>query len=274
MGQRSNNLFDHTASTQEERFVNSIHKRVARTLHKFHLLQEDDKILIALSGGKDSLALVELLAERKESLPFAIELEAVHILLPQIGYQTDTEYLVAFCNANKVPLTLIHPDFDLQKNPQKSICFRCSWTRRKEIFKTADRMGCTRIAFGHHMDDALETLMMNMIYHGSISSIPYSFQMRKGKYAIIRPLLDITDSELYRYSTIRNFRVEKTSCPFGNSSRRFAVKQVLLNLENLNKKAKINMFRSMGKICNEYLPYCSPDNKTSADGAKEDPAEI
>jgi tRNA(Ile)-lysidine synthase TilS/MesJ len=254
MNQGKNPLFDRPASTLEERFINSIHKRISQTLFNHELLEPHDKVLIALSGGKDSLALIEILAERKKSLPFVIELEAAHIVIPSVGYQTDIDYMRNFCEANQVPLSILQPAFDLQKNTKKSMCFRCSWTRRTALFKIADNKGFTKIAFGHHLDDALETLLINMTCHGSISSMPYMFQMHKGNFAIIRPLLDVTDSDLIRYCAIRNFSADKTSCPFGEHTTRNEMKQVISTLEKINKKAKINMFRSMGNVCKEYLP--------------------
>ena len=152
--------------------------------------------MIGLSGGKDSLILVEALANLKRRLPGTIKLFAIHVDIQNIEYKTDVQYLKKFCNHAGVEFLLKRFSIKMDPGGKKGICFLCSLNRRKAIFKSTQEMKCNKIAFGHHMDDALETLFMNMIYHGSISSLPYKFSMFDGRVEVIRPLLELTNDEL------------------------------------------------------------------------------
>ncbi|MBN1598271.1 MAG: tRNA 2-thiocytidine biosynthesis protein TtcA [Bacteroidales bacterium] len=231
-------------------------KRVGRTIQKQELILENDKILVALSGGKDSMVLLEALADRKKRLPFSFELFAVHVYIDNIGYNIDTEYLNAFCNSAGVKFILKKFPLEVQKNTKKSTCFLCSWNRRKMIFSLSKQLGCNKIAFGHQMDDAIETLFMNMIYHGSISSIPYKLSMFDGRIELIRPLLEITDKELKEYSEWRDYKNEIRSCPFENTER-LKMKEAIENFTGDSLKMKKNIFRSMNNLFQDYLPKFS-----------------
>ncbi len=239
---------------QEQKYLENIRKRVGRTLYKYKLLQPDDRILIGLSGGKDSLVLIEVLAGQLKHLPFKCELIAVHIQTKDVGYGIDTDYLKKKCEELDVLLIVREIEVDLTMDRKKSPCFVCSWLRRKELFKISNELNCTKIALGHHLDDAVETLMLNMIYHASISSLPEKLSMLKGKIELIRPLLHLTNEELKKYALLRGFKPENKLCKYSDSTKRNDVKKILNDINRLHRKAKINMFRSMLKTFPEYLP--------------------
>jgi len=235
-------------------FMNSVQKRIAKTLYKQELLTKDDKILIALSGGKDSLILLENLADRRKYLPFNIELLAGHVIVEEAGYKTDIGYLKEFCSEANVPLILENVHVDLNKDQNKSVCFVCSWNRRRELFKMAHANGCNKIAFGHHMDDAIETLLLNMVYHASISSLPFKLEMFEGKIEIIRPLMELTDHELKKYSEFKGYKKEIKLCPHSGSTMRENMKEFTKELVSVSKNARRNIFNSMDNIYFDYLP--------------------
>jgi tRNA 2-thiocytidine biosynthesis protein TtcA len=236
------------------KFTDNLNKRFRLGIIKQQLLMEGDKVLVALSGGKDSLLLLEMLAESKRYFPFQFELLAVHISIKNIGYSSDIDFLRSFCEELGIIFYLKEFEVDLNKNLKKGKCFICSWHRRKALFVLSRELACNKLALGHHLDDALETLFMNMIYHGSVSSLPYSLNMLGGRLDIIRPLLDFREKELATYAQIREYKKEVKLCPYKDTKRQ-EINKLLIELEGLGKTAKKNIFRSMDNIFNDYLPH-------------------
>lgn len=233
--------------------VHNLRKRIGRTLYKKGLLEKDDRVLVGLSGGKDSFVLLDSLVDRLIYLPFKIELVATHIHINNIGYQSDLNYLEQICKDRDVPFYAI--DFEIEKTEktEKSMCFYCSWNRRKELFKLTQQHGCNKLALGHHMDDAVETMLMNLMFHGSISGMPYKFSMFDERIEVIRPLLDLRDSDAVCYAGELNYQQQLKDCPYTNT-KRDKVRKLVENMENMNKNVVKNIFRSPNKIFTEYLP--------------------
>lgn len=218
------------------------------------MIEEGDHVLVGLSGGKDSMILLQALAERQGAVPFDFRISAAHVEAIGIGYQIDKERITAFCADLDVPLILRTIEPDLTKDPTKAACFICSWNRRKELFALTRELECNKLALGHHRNDAVETLLLNMIYHGSISSLPYSLEMFEGRIKLIRPLMDLDERLLIDYAEMNDLvKVEKI-CPHENSTRRESIAHLIKEVEKLHGKGPFNMFKSMGKIFEEYLP--------------------
>lgn len=232
-------------------------RKAGETIATHSLLQADDKVLIALSGGKDSYLLLEILADRLKHLPFKVQLFAVHVHIVEAGYRNDLEYMKSICEGLKVPLEIIQLNVDFEQNDEKAPCFVCSWHRRKAIFNYSKEIGCNKLAFGHHRDDALQTLLMNMIYHGSISSLPYKLKMFEGRVHLIRPLLDIEEKDIKLFLISRQYPKELEKCPYDRETKRAEVSDILDGIKKLHKHGSLNLFRSMGKIFPEYLPVKS-----------------
>ncbi|MCP4137232.1 MAG: tRNA 2-thiocytidine(32) synthetase TtcA, partial [bacterium] len=243
-----------------KKFIEKIRNKVGEAIVSYNLIEPDDTILIALSGGKDSLVLLDALAMWKRYRNRGFNLTAVHIDLTAVPYEIDTAYIETFCRERDVPFAshTIDQAFDTTtREGQKSPCFLCSFHRRKALFLQAKELGCNKIAFGHHMDDAIETLFMNMIFHGSICSMPGKLTMFEGgdgEFDIIRPLILLTDEELQTCASIQGFRTQKKECPYGETTKRDEVKRLIAESEKINPNAKINLFRSMRDIQEEYLP--------------------
>ena len=159
-------------------------------------------------------------------------------------------------------MKIINTKPDIQKS-DKAVCFACSWERRKAIFNLGKELNCNKLAFGHHRDDALQTFMMNLLYHGSISSLPYSLSMFEGSLNLIRPLLDIWENELISLAKFRKFEAINKSCPHEDLSKRNYTKNLINNLGDTYPTAKINMFHAMDNIYSEYLPHSK--NKSAKD---------
>jgi tRNA 2-thiocytidine biosynthesis protein TtcA len=238
---------------RRDKYFKKLSRKAGRTMMDHQMLGEGDRILAGLSGGKDSLIMMEILADRIRSLPFKVELCAIHVSVEDIGYSINTGYLQDFCRHLEVPFVhktaYVNPD-----ETEKSACFICSWTRRKIIFNYSREEGFNKLAFGHHRDDALETFLMNLLYHGSISSLPYSLTMFDGRLKLVRPLLDLWESELRQYAEMSDFLKEEKKCPYDNGTKRSYTRELIDRLQADYPKSKINMFKAMGNIYGEYLP--------------------
>ncbi len=235
-------------------YIDKIEKRVGLAINRYSLIAAGDRVAVALSGGKDSLVLLETLAHRRRRLPINYELFAVHIFIRNIGYESDINFMQKFCSSLDIPFRLIEMEADLTIDESKSKCFVCSWHRRKALFNFAEEMSCGKLALGHHMDDAIETLIMNMMYNGITSSLPPSLSMFDGKLQVIRPLILLEKDEVNRYAKIREFPDEVKRCPYGEETTRVKAGEMIRQMTSGSSAIKKSIFRSMSNIHREYLP--------------------
>ena len=224
------------------------------TMRDHSLIEEGDHLLVGLSGGKDSMILLEALAERQRAVPFDFKISAAHIEAIGIGYEINRKRLTSFCEQLGVPLHYRTIEPDLEKDPTKTACFICSWQRRKALFTLTRELNCNKLALGHHRNDAIETLLMNMIYHGSISSLPYSLSMFEGLIQLIRPMMDLDERMLEEYAELNDLVKVEKSCPHEDRTQRENIAQLLRQVEELHGSGPYNIFKSMNKIFEEYLP--------------------
>lgn len=240
--------------TEEEQLFHKIERKIRKAMVDYRLIEDGDKILVGLSGGKDSLALIELLGRRKKILKPKFEVIAVHVSMTNIGYVSDIEYLRNHCESNGIQFIHHVDQFDMSTDKRKSPCFLCSWTRRKAMFDIAKREGCNKMALGHHQDDILQTLLMNMTFQGAFGTMPPKLKMDKFDMTIIRPLCLVAEKELIELEQMRGYIRQKKACPFESSSSRPEMKTVIKMLEGMNEKARFNLWSSMTNIQENYLP--------------------
>ena len=240
--------------TDERKLMTRIERRVAKGMVDYGLLEDGDRVLIGLSGGKDSLALTELLARRARIYKPRFTVEAVHVVMRNIPYQSDTDYLRAFCEERGVPFTLYETEFDPSTDRRKSPCFLCSWNRRKALFTVAKEKGCNKIALGHHMDDILETLLMNQVFQGAFSTMPPRLVMKKFDMTIIRPLCLVHEADLEELAALHGYRKQVKHCPYEHDSHRTGMKDILRRLEAMNPEARYSLWGSMANVQEELLP--------------------
>jgi len=239
---------------KEKAFIEQVRHTAGATIERFGLIEAGDKILIGLSGGKDSLILTEILAYRRLYSPVPYTIVAAHIKVKNIPYLVDGAYLEKFCS--KLNVEFIHDEVAFEDDRQtKSPCFFCSWSRRKRLFELSRELGCNKIATGHHADDAIETLFMNMAMHGKMSSLPACFPLFDGEIEFIRPMIQLFEDDLARYAGIQSFARLKSPCPFDHVTRRKQMRGVIESIEAIHPNAKINLFNSMSNWIPEYLPY-------------------
>lgn len=228
------------------RLGNRLTKRFHKACADYALIEEGDHILIGLSGGKDSLALVELLGKRAQIYVPRFKVTAIHVRVRERAYLSDISYLQSFCDAYRVPL-IVRDTTIGNEDGSKDPCFLCSWYRRKALFAAATELGCNKIAFGHHKDDIVETLLMNLIFEGNFSSIYPKLQMDKMPLQLIRPLCLIEESDLRRYADLRGYIPQKEACPFEHASSRADIKQLVQQLEQLNPNIRDSIWGAFTK---------------------------
>jgi len=227
---------------------------VGRALHRYDMLSDGDRILVGLSGGSDSLALMWTLSERLPRIPIRYELFAVYI---DPGFKPAfVDPLREYCNENgyflRVEMTnhglLAHSEQN-RENP----CFLCSRLRRKRLFEIADELGCNKIALGHNKDDIIETLFMNMCYAGEISTMSPLQAFFQGRFIIVRPLAFTDENIIRRFARDEHFPEFKNRCPSVKNSKRQEIKTLLKQLYRGNRKVKGNIFSAMRHVRGEYL---------------------
>lgn len=240
--------------TEEQLLLHRLRHKFHKTAAEYNLIEEGDRILIAVSGGKDSLALLELMAARARVLKPRFSVVAAHVVMTNIPYQTDTQYLTDFAQSLGVEMHIVEASFDATGDTRKSPCFLCSWNRRKALFETAKSLGCNKIALGHHQDDVLVTLLMNMTFQGAFSTMPPALKMDKFDMTIIRPLCRIEEKEITRLAELHDYRKQDKNCPHEHTSNRTRMAQVLATLEALNPEARYNLWGSMTNVQTDLLP--------------------
>ena len=242
------------AFADEHKTLQRIQRRFNKGIRQYNLLEDNDRILIGLSGGKDSLALMELLGERARIFKPRISLVAAHVVMGNIPYQSDTAYLESFCQRYGTPFILRETSFDANTDQRKSPCFLCSWNRRKALFQIAKEHGCNKIALGHHMDDILETLLMNLCFQGSFSTMPPALTMSKFDMTIIRPLCLVHESDIAGLAALRHYHPQAKHCPYESGSNRSTMKEMLKRLEQISPDIRYSLWGSMTNIQPELLP--------------------
>lgn len=231
--------------TEEQKLERRIVSRFQKALTQYHLIEDGDRILAGLSGGKDSLCLLEMLARRKRIHRPKFEVEAIHIRMDNIKYDTDTSYLSEFCRQNDVPLHIVTTGFDDTVPTRKPKCFLCSWHRRKQMFNLAQQLNCNKIALGHHMDDIIHTALMNQFFQGHFSTMPVSLKMKKMPLTIIRPLCLETESDIREYAALRQYEKQLKLCPYETASHRAEIRKIYEDAEKLNPEIRYSIWNAL-----------------------------
>ncbi len=226
---------------------------MGKAIHHYALIQEGDRILVGVSGGKDSLTLLHLLMERRKRVPIRYDLFPVHI---DLGFGSErANALKRFFESHGLSYHIEFTDIGRRANSpenRENPCFLCSWERRKRLFQLAHRYKCNKIAFGHHKDDIIETLLLNIFYSAEISTMLPLQRLFRGKITLIRPLALIEEREIERYAREKGLPFGPSGCPVSGKTKRSEIKELIRTLEKSNPKIKGNIFRALSNIKLEY----------------------
>lgn len=239
---------------REKVFMREFFRKAGKAIFDYKLIEDGDRVLVGVSGGKDSLALLEVLALRAKDPKHHYTVVAAHIGVENVAYEVDDNYIRELCV--NLGVEFVHRTIDarVRENSGKPACFVCSWTRRKELFQIAKELQCNKLALGHHRDDAIESLLMSMMFNGTIASMPPRLSMFDGTFTLIRPFIYLTNDETLQYAAFRQFKKQKKSCPYERATNREAVGDLIRQMELLSPHVRGNLFAAMKNIQQEYLP--------------------
>jgi tRNA 2-thiocytidine biosynthesis protein TtcA len=230
-----------------------IRSLMGKAIHRYAMIQDGDRILVGVSGGKDSLTLLHLLQERRKRVPIDYELIPIHI---DLGFNSGrAQILKDFFETRGLSYHIEFTDIGRRANSsenRENPCFLCSWERRKRLFHLAHRLKCNKIALGHHKDDIIETLLLNIFYSAEISTMLPLQTLFKGKINLIRPLALIEEKNIGRFAKEVGLPFGPSGCPASGKTKRKEVKELIEVLEKKNRRVKGNIFRSLSNIKLDY----------------------
>lgn len=226
-----------------DRVAHFLLKPITRACKEFNLLADGDRVAVAVSGGKDSRALLQLLLRYQRRVPYRYELLALHVVgasagFPDLRPELEPWFRELGVEYHFVPLELPPGE------PLTLDCFRCSWNRRKALFTAAVGQDCGKLAFGHHADDAAATVLLNLMFAGRLETLAPRIEFFDGVVTVIRPLIYLPEKELARYGRAANFPNPHPSCPQGLTSKRTQIKALLRQFGHSQAQIRTNLWRA------------------------------
>jgi tRNA 2-thiocytidine biosynthesis protein TtcA len=233
-----------------------LHRQVGQAIVDFNMIEEGDKVMVCVSGGKDSYALLDILLGLRERAPIRFDLVAVNLDQKQPGFPA--EVLPAYLKSRGVPFHIESQDtYSIVKRviPEgKTMCSLCSRLRRGILYRVAGELGATKIALGHHRDDMLQTLLMNMFFGAKLKGMPAKLVSDDGKHVVIRPLAYVAEPDLERWAAHRQFPIIPcTLCGSQSNLQRVQTKQMLRDWERRFPGRIDNMASAMANVVPSHL---------------------
>lgn len=220
-------------------------KKLNRAVYEFGMILDGDRVAVALSGGKDSFSLLEVLMYRRRFVPETYSVAAIHVVGDARGPEEMPPYpqLEEWLKANGHEY-VIRPSFIAEDETLPMTCDRCTWNRRRTIFEMAKELGCDRVAFGHHLDDMAETALMNLVFQGRNETMEPLREYFGGELSIIRPLMYVRESEIKRFAAAHDFPEPPPPCPRGHRTQRARMKELLAEMQRECRSVKRNLVRA------------------------------
>ncbi len=242
-------------TTSERRLLERFSHHVGRGIARFQMIEPGDRVLIGVSGGKDSLALSIALAERRRWVPVHYELLAVQVEWREYPMtEAEKDAIDAFYRELGIPLKRIEAEIAPSSFRKKFSCYTCSRNRKRLLFDEAARVGARKIALGHHMDDIAATTMMNLLFHGEVATMMPVQRFFGGTLSIIRPLCEVREAEVARLAARLGIPSAPNRCPNSTRNRRGLMKDLFRQAERVNRHAVSNVYGAPWRIRSEYLP--------------------
>ena len=248
-------------------------RKMMKAVRAYDLIAPGDRIMVGVSGGKDSYTLLDLLSAVRRRSPFEFSIVAVHLDQGQPGY--DGRALEAWLNEYGCEFEIVRQDtysivLELTK-PGGTYCAPCSRLRRGILYSTAERLGCNKIALGHHRDDTLETVMMNMFFSGKLQAMPPIYTTDDGRFDVIRPLIECAESDIADYASLREFPILPCNlCGSQSGLQRVKMAELLVELEHKIPNVREVMLASLKNVRPTHL--LDPTLSSSRNEVAEAPA--
>ncbi|WP_444888334.1 tRNA 2-thiocytidine(32) synthetase TtcA [Microbulbifer sp. JMSA008] len=233
-----------------------LRRHVGRAIADFNMIEEDDKIMVCLSGGKDSYAMLDILLNLQKTAPVNFELVAVNMDQKQPGFPE--HILPEYLRSLGVPHHIVEKDtYSVVQEvvPEgKTTCSLCSRLRRGTLYGFAEEIGATKVALGHHKDDIVETLFLNMFYGGRLKAMPPKLRADDGRNIVIRPLAYCREEDIARYAEFKEFPIIPCNlCGSQENLQRQAIKQMLREWDNKFPGRSENIFAALTRISPSQL---------------------
>ena len=233
-----------------------LYRQVGEAIATYRMIEPGDTVMVCVSGGKDSHALLDILLGLQHRVPTRFEIVAVNLDQKQPGFPEDV--LPAYLRSRGVAFRIAEQDtYSVVKRliPEgKTMCSLCSRLRRGALYRVAGEIGATKIALGHHRDDMVQTLFMNMFFGGRIKSMPPKLVSDDGRHIVIRPLAHVAEADLERWAAHRAFPIIPcTLCGNQENLQRVQIRQMLREWERAYPGRTDNLFRAMGHIVPSHL---------------------
>jgi len=221
-------------------------KSVNKANREHRMLEDGDVILVAVSGGKDSMTLLDLLYRRQRAARDHYTIVAGRVRTDFYGGPAVPErWLSKWCDARSI--RLVFDEIQIAQelvHTRASKCFRCAWQRRKALFQMADRLGCNKVAFGHNADDIAVTTLMNLFYNARFRGMGPKVTLFDGRLVVIRPLAYIEERDIVPFVRASGFPIQGEPCPEGLKSRRATVERLLNEIESECHHVKRHIYRA------------------------------
>jgi tRNA 2-thiocytidine biosynthesis protein TtcA len=242
--------------TEVARLEKQLYRSVRETCEGYELLRPNDRILVAMSGGKDSYTMFHLLMKLVPRLPFQVELVAVHLDQVQPGY--DGAALRAYLESTGWPFEILREDtysvVTEHLDSASTYCSLCSRLRRGILYTAAERLGCTKLALGHHRDDSLETFLLNLFYSGKLQAMPASYRTDDGRFEVIRPLIECAEKDIAEYAASLAFPIVPCNlCGSQDGLKRDAMTALIAQLEQANPHVRSVMATALSNVRPTHL---------------------
>jgi tRNA 2-thiocytidine biosynthesis protein TtcA len=233
-----------------------LHRQVGQAIADFNMIEDGDKVMVCVSGGKDSYALLDILINLQQRAPIRFELVAVNLDQKQPGFPDHV--LPEYLKARGVPFHIENQDtYSIVKRliPEgKTMCSLCSRLRRGILYRVAGELGATKVALGHHRDDMIQTLFMNMFFNSRIKGMPPKLASDDGKNIVIRPLAYVAEPDLERWAAHRAFPIIPcTLCGSQDKLQRVQIKEMLRDWDKRFPGRIDNLFTAMGNITLSHM---------------------
>ncbi|MCP3979277.1 MAG: tRNA 2-thiocytidine(32) synthetase TtcA [bacterium] len=233
-------------------------RRMLATVGAYGLIEDGDRILVAVSGGKDSYTLLDLLAAARRKAPVRFELVAWHLDQGQPGY--DGAPLRAWLEGLDLPHEVVREDTysaviaQAEGEARPTYCRVCSRLRRGILYTAAERVACNKIALGHHRDDSLETLLLNLFYSGRLQAMPADYVTNDGRFRVIRPLIECSESDIARHATEVGYPILPCNlCGSQADLKRVEIKKLLATLERTIPDVRSVMLAALKNVRPSHL---------------------
>lgn len=247
---------DKRAAHEINKLSKRLHRQVGQAIADFNMIEDGDRVMVCVSGGKDSYALLDILVNLRQRAPIRFDIVAVNLDQKQPGFPEHV--LPAYLKSRDVPFHIENQDtYSIVKRliPEgKTMCSLCSRLRRGILYRVAGELGATKIALGHHRDDMIQTLFMNMFFNSRMKGMPPKLASDDGRNIVIRPLAYVAETDLERWAAHRQFPIIPcTLCGSQTTLQRVQIKKMLREWDRQFPGRIDNLFTAMGNIVPSHL---------------------